>query len=215
MNILRASCFAALLACSAGAAVAQEAYNACGPLENHYGPFDYRTQKVQLRIVEKFHFTPKVEALIRGESGDFVGGDLSYTLATSPNHHRALVALVRFGERTKSSKPPDMTYSIDCYFDRAVRFAPDDSVVRALYGRYLGKNGKSEVAVGQLEEASRLAAENGFSHHNIGLVYFELSMFDKALSEAWLARQMHFEGDELEQMLKRAGKWREPEQPKQ
>lgn len=200
----------ALLAAGAHA----QALTICGSIENHYGPYDYRSQRDRLHIVEKFHFTPRVEALIRGESSDYVGDDLSYTLATSPNHHRALVALVLFGERTKSIQPPHMTYTIECYFDRAIRFRPDDSVVRTLFGRYLGKQGKRDAAIRQLQEASRLAADNGFSHYNLGLVYLELGIYDHANAEARLAREWGFERPDLEEQLKKAGQWQEPP-PKQ
>ncbi|MBC7704406.1 MAG: hypothetical protein H7274_10770 [Rhodoferax sp.] len=184
-------------------------YTVCGPLENHYGPWDYRTQKDKLRIVEKFHFTPRVESLLGGESTAFLGGDLAYTLATSPNHHRALVALVRFGERTKSPQPPYLTYSIDCYFDRALRFKPDDTVVRTLYASYLGKQGKRDSAGAQLEVASRLADDNGFSHYNIGLAYVDLAMYDQALASAWRARELGFVLTGLQELLVKAGKWQE------
>ena len=41
---------------------------ACGSLTNAYGPFDYRTRKAELKIVEDFHFTPDVETLRHGAS---------------------------------------------------------------------------------------------------------------------------------------------------
>ena len=46
--------------CLAGAlpagAQAQSEGGACGQLKNAYGPFDYRTQRDKLKIVEDFHF---------------------------------------------------------------------------------------------------------------------------------------------------------------
>lgn len=39
----------------------------CGALRNHYGPYDYRVSRGEtLDIVERAHFTPRVEALLRG-----------------------------------------------------------------------------------------------------------------------------------------------------
>src|SRR4051812_47506028 len=61
----------------------------CGSLANPYGPFDYRTSKDKLDIVEGAHFTPDVETLRSGSTGS-LGADIDYTLRTSPNHHRAL-----------------------------------------------------------------------------------------------------------------------------
>jgi tetratricopeptide (TPR) repeat protein len=192
-------------------ALAQSPLTACGSLNSAYGPFDYRTERSgKLQIVEAFHFTPEVEALIRGRSGD-LAADLSYTLRTSPNHHRALVAVVRLGERTKSPQPPNLQYSIECYFDRAVRFRPDDTVVRSLYAQYLGKQGRKREAEQQLEIAASQAKENAVSQYNIGLVYFELKDYDRALSQAHKAMGLGYTRPELEDMLKRAGEWREPE----
>src|SRR5512133_4400932 len=52
------------------AAFAQVAASTCGPItvQGQFGPFDYRTDKSKLSIVESFHFTPAVEALSRGKS---------------------------------------------------------------------------------------------------------------------------------------------------
>ena len=36
----------------------------CGSLANAYGPFDYRSDKTQLPVVDHFHFTPQVENLV-------------------------------------------------------------------------------------------------------------------------------------------------------
>ena len=65
-------------------ALAQSNASACGDLKTHYGPFDYRTDRDKLEIVEGAHFTPEVEALIRGKSSARLGQDLAYTLTHSP-----------------------------------------------------------------------------------------------------------------------------------
>ena len=43
--------------------VEEVAAQVCGSLKNGYGPFDYRTQKGNLVIVEEYHFQPQVEFL--------------------------------------------------------------------------------------------------------------------------------------------------------
>jgi hypothetical protein len=196
----------AALALLSGRAVAQ----ACGGLENHYGPYDYRTERDNhLHIVEKFHFSPAVEALIHGDSG-YIGADLDYVLMTSPNHHRALLATVRYGERLKTNQPPAMKYTIECYFDRAVRFQPDDTVVREMYARYLGKGGHVKEAKEQLAVAASYAKDNAISHYNIGLIYFDLKDYDHALAQAQLASAGGYPRPELRDMLKSVGKWEDP-----
>ena len=201
---------AILLQLGGHAAAQQAVENGCGSLESAYGPYDYRLERNgHLRIVERFHFSPAVEALIHGDSGD-IGGDLNYVLMTSPNHHRALLATVRFGERLKTPQPPGMKYSIDCYFDRALRFQPDDTVVREIYAQYLGKGGRMKEAKEELAVAEKYAKDNPLSHYNIGLIYFELKDYDHALAQAQLAMQADFPRTELRDMLKGVGKWEDP-----
>jgi tetratricopeptide (TPR) repeat protein len=197
-------------ALSVMSAAAQDAQPVCGSLENHYGPYDYRTERsARLRIVERFHFTPVVEALIRGSTGS-VGDDLNYTLMTSPNHHRALIAMTRLAERAKSQQAPNMAYSVNCFFDRAVRFQPDDTVVRELYAQYLGKIGRTKEAIRQLEVAEGFVKENALSHYNIGLIYFELKEYERALAQAHIASRQGYTRAELSEKLKSVGKWQEP-----
>jgi tetratricopeptide (TPR) repeat protein len=185
------------------------AQGACGSLESAYGPYDYRVERGRrLNVVEKFHFSPEVEALIHGDSG-YIGGDLDYVLMTSPNHHRALMATVRYGERLKTTQPPAMKYSIDCYFERAIRFQPDDTVVREMFAQYLGKGGHLKEASEQLELASNYAKDNAISHYNIGLIYFELKDYDRALAQAQLASADGYPRPELRDKLKSVGKWQD------
>ena len=192
----------------AGAAVAQEI--GCGSLAQDYGPYDYRTERLgKLLVVEKFHFTPQVEELMKGQSS-YLGDDLSFVLRASPNHHRALLAVMRYGEKTKSPQPPHLQYSIDCYFDRAIRFQPNDTLVRLIYAQYLGKTGRAPQAVQQLKIATEQANDNPLAHYNIGLIYFELKKFDEALAQAHTAIQLGYVRPELTDELKGVGKWRDP-----
>lgn len=206
--------FTAAALCGAGSAHAQAAdgvsNNPCGPLRGgFYGPYDYRTDRDKLHVVEEFHFTPEVEALIRGRSG-YLGGDLSYTLRSFPNHHRALMAVVRFEEKMKTTRPEALEYPVECYFERAIRFREDDTVVRCLYAQYLGKRKRPQEALQQLEVAVTHAEDNPFSHYNIGLIFFELGQYDRALQQAHKAKALGFERTELADMLKRVNKWQEP-----
>ncbi|RVU47779.1 tetratricopeptide repeat protein [Rubrivivax rivuli] len=166
-----------------------------------------------MEIVERFHFTPRVEALIGGSSG-YLGGDLSYTLNASPNHHRALVAAMNFAARTKSPTPPHMTLSVECYFDRATRFKPSDTIVRRLYAIYLSRLKRVPEAQRQLEVAEHFAkqAQDGMSLHNLGLVYLEVGLPEQALRVAHEAATMGFEGTQLREALQKAGHWKDPTQ---
>jgi tetratricopeptide (TPR) repeat protein len=185
--------------------------NVCAPvaIPGHYGPYDYVTEGGKLIIVEQFHFGPEVEALIRGKSGS-VAGDLSYTLNASPNHHRALAAIVRLGERTKSPQPPGLKFSIDCYFDRAVRFRPNDTVVRTIFAFHLSLAGRRDEALYHLAIASEAAADDPAAHARIGLLYFHLKQHREALKAAHRARNLGLPNSVLEDQLRTAGQWKDP-----
>lgn len=192
---------------------AQVASAECGSLENAFGPFDYRVERGNnLHLVEIAHFTPAVEALIKGNAG-YLGGDLDYTLRAFPNHHRALMSMMRYGERSKTAIPKDMRYSVECYFERAIRFRPDDAISRMIYSMYLAKNGRNTDAVRQLDLAAAGAEdkENAFTHYNLGLNYFDLKEYGKALAQAHKSYALGFIQPALRDKLKEAGKWTDPE----
>ncbi|CAN5731171.1 hypothetical protein BH11PSE8_BH11PSE8_06380 [soil metagenome] len=189
---------------------AQADRSACGSLQNAYGPLDYRTDRGEkLKIVEDYHFGPAVEALIRGVSSS-VGADLDYTLRAFPNHHRALLAIMRLGEKTKSQTPTGAHFSVECYFDRAIRFRPDDTTVRMIYAMFLYSKAREADAAKQLEVANQLAEDNAFTHYNIGLVYFDNRDYQRALEQAHRAIELGFSRTELKEKLAAVGKWSEP-----
>lgn len=206
-------------------AYAQNESNFCGSLDNGFGPFDYRADHhIQIpgdqmphsdkrSLVEGAHFTPRVESLIGAQSGGAVGppgGDLDYTLRAFPNHHRALIAVMRYGEKTNSLQPAGLPRTVECYFERAIRFKSNDTIARILYATYLTKNKREPEAVAHLELATKIAADNGFTHYNIGLTYFDMKMYDKALAQAHTALTLGFERTELRDKLDKAGQWKEP-----
>jgi tetratricopeptide (TPR) repeat protein len=150
--------------------------------------------------------------LLKADTG-YLGADIDYTLRAFPNHHRALMAAMRYGEKTKSEKPPNMRYSIECYFDRAIRFRPDDAIPRMIYSMYLAKNGRIPEALQQLDITANGAEgkENPFTHYNLGLNYFDLKEYEKSEIQAHKAYDMGFIQPALKEKLKSVGKWTESE----
>lgn len=182
----------------------------CGALENHYGPYDYRTAGEGTRsTVERAHFTTAVESLAGGVTSATAGGDMNYTLKVFPNHHRALMAVIKLAEKEKKERPRDMEYSVACWFERAERFKPDDAMVKAIHGTYLIRSGKQGEAVKKLEEAAAMAGDNSNISYNLGLAYFDLKQYDKALESAHRAYELGFPLPGLRNKLKQAGKWRD------
>ncbi len=196
---------------AAGPALAQTGAAACGSLQNgSNGPFDYRVDRGdKLKIVEDFHFTPQVEALVSGQSS-VISGDLDYTLRAFPNHHRALIAMSRLGLRYKSLTAPQAPRSVECYFDRALRFRPDDTVARMLYATYLRDIKRLPDALKQVDQAIEIGKDNAFTQYNAGLVLADMGEFDRALKQAHKALAMGFTRPELKSKLQAAGKWIDP-----
>ena len=191
-------------------ALAQSGNTACGSITNGTGPFDYRTDRDKLPVVTGAHFTPEVEALIRGTTNTRPGGDIDYTLRAIPNNHRALLAMMRLGEKEKTPQPSGSRYSIQCWFERAVLFRPDDGIVRMIYSTYLNSKGRAPEATRQLEIATSYAKDNAFTHYNIGLHYFDMKNYDRALLQAHKAIELGFPQPVLRDKLQSVGKWIEP-----
>ncbi len=207
-------------------ALAQVSPEACGPLQSsHYGPFDYRGGRNALSppdndtlarrrmLVENAHFTPRVEMLLGSQSAGLSfppGGDLDYTLRAFPNNPRALLAVMRYGEKAKKDKPEGLHFVVECYFERAIRFAPNDNVARMVYTTFLTKKNRKTDALQQLQMVLNSAKDNPFTHFNVGLLYFDLGEHQEAVAQARKAKELGFVGTALIDQLKAAGKWTEP-----
>ena len=196
-------------------AQAQSVGNNCGELrpEGQYGPYDSRTDRSKLPIVLGAHFTPKVEALISGQTTERPGGDIDYTLRAIPNNHRALMSMMRLGEKEKTLQPSGSRFTVSCWFERAILFAPDDAIVRMIYSSYLHSKGAAKEVAAQMEFAKFHAKDNPFTHYNIGLHYFDFKNYGQALAQAHKAMALGFVRTALRDQLAAAGKWAEPVAP--
>ena len=196
----------ALAACCAGAGAA-----ACPPYVKGTTGGDYTSaeDRKDLSVVEQFHFSRAVETLTQGISGS-LGGDISYTLEHFPNHHRALASMAKLGLRLKSAQPHGARYTVSCYFERAIAFAPHDVTARMVYGSYLLATGQDAMALEQLDAASRLAPEQATIQYNLGLMYVKKKEYEKASAHAQKAYALGFPLPGLKNKLKAAGKWKEP-----
>ena len=188
-------------------------FQACGSLNKVlgvFGPFDYNDpedRSQRLYAVESFHFTQEVEELRAGKSGT-VAADLNYTLISFPNHHRALNSIARL----ESSKG-DMSgakYSVDCYFDRAMRWRPNDAAVRGIYANYLYRKNDLAGARLQYEEALRLSPTAPELCYNAGLFFFALKDYARARALAKVAYAGGYPLPGLRSKLQAAGAWSEP-----
>ncbi len=201
-------CITAIIILSLPSQLSAENY--CGELDNRgNGPFDYYNpdRKKRLKDVEDYHFSKNVENLISGDSTQYIGGDITYTLRVFPNHPRALAAMSRLVIREKTHKAAGASYSALCFFDRAVRFRPKDAMVRSLFGGHLLKTGKTDLALEQLIIASELEPNNPTFNYNLGLLYFDKRDYSRARKYAEKAYSQEFPLPGLRNKLQNAGKW--------
>ena len=201
------------LAATGGAGAQVMDVPGCGTLSNAYGPYDYTNgEDVRLRlpIVEQHHFDRGVDSLKGHAFGaSSVGADLAYTLRAFPNHHRALDAMGRFQLREKQTPPSNARYSAECWFERAMQFAPKDGTVHMVYGIYLARKGDMHAALERYEEALEMLPESAELHYNMGLLYADLGRYEEALVEAHAAYARNFPLPGLRNKLLRAGAWRD------
>ena len=190
----------------------------CGSLDNKYGPFDYTNPdhfRNNLPVVEGHHFTPEVESFQGhnecGNNGCRVAGDIDYTLRAFPNHHRALMAMARYHLRGLDQTERRMAHSAECYFDRAIRWAPQDPNVHMIYGYYQNKVGHPDAAIQSYQTALSLAYDNAEAHYNIGLLYADLKDYPNSRKHAKIAYDLGFPLPGLMRKLQRAGEWQAAE----
>ena len=187
----------------------------CGQLQFGFGPWDYRyATEHQRSVVETNHFTTDVEQLRAAITGT-IAGDISYTLQALPNHPRALWAMVRLSRKQGAEKPSGAKYGVGCWFDRAIRFAPDDGEVRLLFGLWLAGKGEKNQATELLQSARGLIEaddrlkDNSNILYNLGLGFFDVGRYDDAVDYAKRARELGFPLDGLEKKLRQANKWKD------
>jgi tetratricopeptide (TPR) repeat protein len=203
---------ALLLAAGAGLSPAraqEDLPTSCGQIGGGYGPFDYRTAPAHEKaLVETPHFPKIVENLVRGNRG-YLGGDLEYTLRAFPNHHRALISVIRYGRKTGTDKPPNMTFTVECFLKRAVFYRPNDGLVRVIYAGYLFEKNRADEAQVHLSKAEEFAPNDPFRLHSIGSVYLEAKVYDKARIFAQRTEALGYTNSPLKNALLKAGQWTE------
>ncbi len=183
----------------------------CGELDNAFGPFDYNDPAARaggkqsaLHVVEAFHFVNPTL------------GDLDYTLRAFPNHPGALYGLIRIhqqnggklGELTEAEKRGvAWPRTIECYFDRAFRFRPQDPVVHMLQAIFLHTNRQYPQALAGYKRARELGLDSSELHYNLGLLYLDMKDYALAKQEAQAAYKKGYPLPGLRNKLSAAGQW--------
>jgi tetratricopeptide (TPR) repeat protein len=213
LSRVAAGLLAAVLTMPVSAFEAELGPAVCGSLENHYGPHDYsnlRDRLEKLPIVERFHFTQDIAALrADGKVQDHLGRHIAYTLHTFPNHHVALDAMSRLGVQQSRGQPLGARYTVECYFERAIRWRPTDPTVRLVYAIHHYRNERLDAAIKELTVGLELAPDNPELHYNLGLIALRSQDYELSIRHAKRAYELGYPLPGLRTQLERLGKWRD------
>jgi len=127
-----------------------------------------------------------------------------------PNHHRALLSVVRYQLKIneKLSKDSPLSSAPECYFQRAANFSPTDGVTKSLYGYYLRKIGRLKEAATLYEEAIKLAPGISKIEYAYSLLLIDLKKYDQALVHAKNAYKHGTPPPGLKKKLMALGVWK-------
>ena len=192
----------------AGQSALAQTVPGCGELDMGYGPFDYtNSQHVRefLPRVEEHHLEEEIQHLQEDADPAGIGQNLSYVLGAFPNHHRALDLMVRYLQQFDGKQPKGVWYSMECYFERAIFFKPDDGVVHMLFGNYLFAQGEFEEARAEYELALPHIPTNPELHYNLGLLLVKMGEYERAMEHARVAYDAGFPLPGLKKKLESAG----------
>jgi tetratricopeptide (TPR) repeat protein len=187
----------------------------CGPLRDvrtSAGHIDYRL-KDSSPVVQKgvddldhYHVNLAVDELKTGSHYRSIKDNLDFALRHSPNHQVALQTLVRYDrEGGKTWDFPETK----CYLYWAQIFAPDDWAVWIVGGYYFWAKNNIARAERWYRQALELNPDSADAHYNLGLLYVQLSEYDKALVHAHAAYAAGYPLPGLRNKLERAGKWKD------
>jgi tetratricopeptide (TPR) repeat protein len=181
-----------------------------GPNSTDVHDYHDASQQTLLGLVNKAHFGPTIQTLKRGTSSGLIGPDLNYALDVFPNHYKALDVASRLSIKQNTPKVAGARCTVEGWFERAIEFRPKDPFVRMAYGMHLHRLNKTDQAIEQFKLADKFAPDNANLAYNLGLLYFDLKQYDKAMTFAEKAYTADFPLDGLKKKLKQVGKWVEP-----
>ncbi len=195
----------------------------CGEVRSassyYVGPWDYNdpgirvptgdAPQTRLKLVENAHFRPHLEERLAVKDKVRLYGDIAYTLRVIPNHYRALDAVSRL-ERQLNGKLPNVQgqppkNTADCWFDLAMRFRPNDGMVRYVFGIHNHALKRLDVAESAYLEAIRLGVTSPQVNYNLGLLYVDMKQFEKAREQARTAYGAGIQLPGLRERLTEAG----------
>ena len=179
-----------------------------------YGPFDYSKRHTirpyDLSIVEGAHFDSKVQNLTGGTKvAAQLVSDLTYTIRAWPNHHKALLSIIRLQIGIdKKLRKEKLSPRAECFLQRATHFSPKDPVPYSLYAYYLTKKGDLKKAKELYKKSLEIAPGNPKIEYNFSLLLIKLKQYDEALEYAKLAYLHGNPPKELKNKLRELNVWK-------
>lgn len=114
-------------------------------------------------------------------------------------------------QKNESYKPPvtedGYPASAECYFDRAIRWRPNDPTVRLIHGLYLHLTGNLQGALAEYKLAERIQPNSADLQYNLGLLYFDTKQYALAKEHAKKAYQLGYPLPGLRKKLTSVGQW--------
>lgn len=179
----------------------------CGELHNAFGPFDYYNpaNADELNDVNTNHMHRVVTGMQSQDSNARLAiNNIDYMLRAFPNHPQVLRLMSEYflggGKRWEHR-------SAECYFDRAVRFVPEDGNTRMIFGVYLYRKGNLQDARVQLEKARELLPDSADAAYNLALLDFREKKYDSAKANALKAYSLGYPLPFLRDNLRKLGYW--------
>jgi len=171
--------------------------------------------KVDVEQAERVHFSYMESAFRSGEvrrKPAVIWSELEYMVRRYPNHTGALSYLDRLSRLLNVEILPSSLNSVDCHFQRALRFTPDDMGVKMVYGIYLLKRNRVQEAIDMFKQVESQQPDNANNHYNLGLAYMAAKQPEDARQHAVKAYAQGFTLPGLKQKLKSSGMWGEVEE---
>lgn len=161
-----------------------------------------------LALTEEHHFNEDVETLRKGITTEPMG-DVDFVLRSFPNHHRALYTAMQY--RLKHRKWPKKAkwQTAECYYQRAINFAPRDLTIHSQYAILQYKFKKYKGALETYQAADKLNPDDPLLMYNMALTMVKLKKYKDAKKVAERVYATGFPLPGLRNKLITAGHWKD------
>jgi hypothetical protein len=165
----------------------------------------------RIKRVENVHFQRQWEYVSPRVGSYKIANEVIYTLLVFPNHPRALWTLSRLEKlrgplKNYASNPRVPKMTVECFFDRALRFRPNQSPIWMIYGMHLHSRGRLADAREAYQTAKRLGEDSTQFHYNFGLLLVDTKELDLAEDSARVAYSRGYQQSGLKDQLAKLGR---------